>query len=106
MCGVDTEEDFPWPTCEAHYNLVTSFTDFYSWAWNCQKEPHGHVHIWIGGASDCEEEYSIIGELVGEETSRNLVSLSFTHHKELYRKGIFSCTGSADVSQTPEQVKP
>lgn len=64
------------------------------------------MHIWIGGASDCEEEYSIIGELVGEETSRNLVSLSFTHHKELYRKGIFSCTGSADVSQTPEQVKP
>ena len=106
LCGVDMEEDYPWPTCATHYNLATSFQDFYSWVIYSHYEPHGHAHLWIGGAVDCEEDYSKISELVGEETSRNLVSLAFTHRRELYRNGFFSCVGSADVSQKSKEVNP
>lgn len=105
LCGADVEEHYPWPTCEMHYKLATSFTDFYSWVWNCQNDPHDSVHIWIGGTIDCEEDYAKIGELLGEETMRSLITLSFIYRKALYRNGLFSCTGSADVSQKPEEVK-
>lgn len=33
MCHARAEEFYAWPTCEMHYNLATSFTDFYSWVW-------------------------------------------------------------------------
>ena len=104
MCGVDVDKDYPWPTCESHYELVTSYTDFYSWVWASLYDPHGPVHIWIGGIVDCEDTYAKIGEIAGEETARNLVRLAFVHRKEMYRSGFFSCEGNADASEQPEEV--
>lgn len=105
MCGVDVEEDYPWPTCEAHYKLVTSYSDFYSWVWASLYDPHGPVHIWIGGMLDCTNTYAKIRELVGEETARKLIKLGFVHRKELFRSGFFTCEGKVDVSAREDEVK-
>ncbi|CAM9856817.1 unnamed protein product [Pylaiella littoralis] len=103
-CGYESTDTYSWPTCETHYKLVTEFSDFYSFVWDSLYDPHGPVHIWIGGVLDCEETYSKIGDLVGEDAAESLAMLSFCHRKSMYRDGFFKCEGSAEVSETPETL--
>lgn len=68
-------------------------------------DPHGAVHIWIGGVVDCEDTYAVnIQELVGEDTARDLAMLAFVHRKDMFRDGIFSCEGSVAVTESPAEV--
>lgn len=68
-------------------------------------DPHGPVHIWIGGVLDCEETYAgIVEELVGKETAQDLAMLAFVHRKDMFRDGIFSCEGNASVTESPDEV--
>ena len=53
MCGVRVQSFYPWPTCETHYNLNQDHSDFYSWVWKSMYDPHGPVHLWLGGLMDC-----------------------------------------------------
>lgn len=105
MCGIDTSATYPWPTCETHYELATEYSDFYSYVWESLYDPHGPVHIWIGGVLDCEDTYSKIRELVGEYNAGVLAMYSFVHRKNLYREGFFSCEGTAEVSDKPDEVR-
>ncbi|CAM9627145.1 unnamed protein product, partial [Pylaiella littoralis] len=103
-CGYNSTDAYPWPTCKTHYELVTAFSDFYSFVWESLYDPHGPVHVWIGGELDCEETFSEIGDLVGEDAAESLAILSFCHRKRLYRGGIFKCEGSAEVSEKPDEL--
>lgn len=105
MCGAQIDESFPWPTCSMHYDMVTSYTDFYSWVWYSLYDPHGPVHIWIGGVLDCEDTYEEIASLVGPEIAEELALYSFIHRKNLFRQGLFYCEGTASVDQTPSEVR-
>lgn len=104
MCHMRVEDAYPWPTCEMHYDLATQYDDFYSWVWASLYDPHGPVHIWIGGVLDCEVTYQKIAALVGEEVAAELAMLSFVHRKNMFRDGFFACEGTADVSESPEEV--
>ncbi|CBN79225.1 TYRosinase family member (tyr-4) [Ectocarpus siliculosus] len=104
LCGADMEKAFPWPTCTSHYDLATGYSDFYSWVWQSLYDPHGPVHIWVGGVLDCEETYERIEGLVGKIAASQLAEQSFIHRKNLYRDGIFKCDGRADVAQSSEEV--
>lgn len=104
-CGDDISVFYPWPTCESHYSLVTSFSDFYSWVWESMFDPHGPVHIWIGGVMDCEETYQTIENLVGSAAAGTLATYSFVHRKNLYREGLFNCEGTASLDESPEEVR-
>ncbi|CAN0178829.1 unnamed protein product [Ectocarpus sp. 13 AM-2016] len=104
LCGADMQKAFPWPTCTSHYDLATGYSDFYSWVWQSLNEPHGPVHIWVGGVLDCKETYERIEGLVGKMAASQLAAQSFTHRKNLYRDGIFKCDGRADVAQSSKEV--
>lgn len=88
-----------------HYQLATEYTDFYSWVWYSAYDPHGPVHVWLGGVVDCEDTYEGIAKLVGEDTARKLSFISFVHRKNLFRDGIFKCEGSVDVAESPDEVR-
>lgn len=88
-----------------HYELATEYSDFASWVWNSLYDPHGPVHVWLGGVLDCEETYREIGHLVGQEIAKDLAYISFYHRKNLFRDGIFKCEGNADVKSAPEEVR-
>lgn len=105
MCGANIDESFPWPTCSMHYDMVTAYSDFYSWVWYSLYDPHGPVHIWIGGVLDCENTYEEIASLVGADIAEELALYSFIHRKNLFRDGIFSCTGTVPVGDTPDEVR-
>ena len=96
VCGIGTESGFPWPTCKVHYELLARHSDFYGWVWDAQYDPHGPVHIWLGGVMDCEASYARIIDLVGIKTGTNLAMLSFIHRKNLYREGVFKCAGPGE----------
>lgn len=102
-CGHRFEDAYPWPTCEAHYNLTMSYSDFYSWVWDGQYGAHGNAHIWLGGVVDCADEYAEIAGLVGEATAAKLAVLAFTHRKNMYRDGIWYCASEVSGSQRREQ---
>lgn len=104
MCGGRVDKAFPWPTCEMHYSMVADYSDFYSWVWHSLYDPHGPVHIWIGGVLDCEETYAHIASLVGPGIADQLAMYSFIHRKNLYRQGFFSCTGTTSIEQAPADV--
>lgn len=104
MCGGDVSDIYPWPTCSSHFDLATSYTDFYSWVWESLYDPHGPVHIWIGGVLDCDPTYDLIGDLVGEEISSSLSLYSFLHRKNLYRDNFFSCEGTVGIDVPPSEV--
>ncbi|CAM9999705.1 unnamed protein product, partial [Ectocarpus fasciculatus] len=105
MCDAKVDEYYPWPTCEMHYDLATAYSDFYSWVWYSLYDPHGPVHIWIGGCLDCEETYVGIADLVGPDIAEELALYSFIHRKNLFREGIFMCEGNtAAVAETPEEL--
>lgn len=104
VCAARAEVLYPWPTCSQHYDLATSYPDFYSWVLESLYSPHGPIHIWIGGMLDCEETYAKVSDLVGKELGERLALLSFFQRKNLFRDGIFSCVGSADVSEQPEEA--
>ena len=104
MCGVRVEEEYSWPDCQSHYDLNVDYTDFYSWVWKSLYDPHGPVHVWIGGVMDCDETYDKIALLVGKEIAAELAYFSFVHRKNLFRSGLFKCVSLADVEETPDQV--
>lgn len=104
MCGIDTSDTYPWPSCSTHYELATEYDSFYSYVWESLYDPHGPVHIWIGGVLDCERSYAQIGELIGEYNAGQLAMFSFVHRKNMYRENIFKCEGVAGVNQKPDEV--
>lgn len=91
MCGARSEPYFPWPTCKMHYELTMSHSGFYGWVWDAQYDPHGTVHIWLGGVLDCEEAYARVKSLVGDDAGTQLATLSFIHRKNMYREDMFKC---------------
>lgn len=105
MCGRRVEEKYPWPNCQTHYDLTTSYTDYYSWVWDSLYDPHGPVHVWLGGVLDCDETYSKIGDLVGVDIAADLAYYAFVHRKNLFRSGYFQCTGTAGVDESPDSVR-
>lgn len=54
---------------------------------------------------DCEETYKEIAGLIGPDNAQDLAFMSFAHRKNLYRDGIFSCTGTASIEEAPEDVR-
>lgn len=106
FCGADMQTIFPWPTCESHYNLVTQYSDFYSWVWYSLYDPHGPVHVYAGGVLDCRDTYKKIGEIIGNQSvAEELAIYAFIHRKNLYRSGYFKCEGSVDTSEKPDKVR-
>lgn len=105
ICGLRVQDRYPWPTCETHYDLTTSYTDFYSWVWDSMYDPHSAVHLWIGGMVDCSAMYNEIRGLAGDDVADNLAYISFVHRKNLYRGGFWKCARGVDDSIASEEVQ-
>lgn len=95
---------YPWPSCKVHHKLTTMYNTFYSWTWHSLYDPHGPVHVWLGGVMDCDATYARIKNLVGPEIAQDLATISFVHRKNAFRNGVFKCTGSAQITDAPDKV--
>ena len=105
LCQVTVDEYLDWPNCQIHYDLTTTNRDFYSWVWESMGDPHGPIHLWLGGVMNCENMYNQIGRLVGADIAATLAFLAVTHRRSLFCEGPWSCEGDkVTVDVTPEEV--
>lgn len=105
QCQASVDGYLTWPDCSAHYELLTTNTAFYSWVYNSMDSPHEPVHFWLGGQLDCATMYNRIGNLVGAEIAETLSFLAGPHRKGLFHEGVWGCTRSASVGETPYEVR-
>lgn len=51
-----------WPYCPDHYNLTfgAEYGSFYEYIWTAGYVPHGPIHYYIGGYTNCENEESML----------------------------------------------
>ncbi|CAM9151095.1 unnamed protein product [Choristocarpus tenellus] len=103
MCGLNSIDYFPLPSCESHY-LLSLYRNFYSWVWDSMYDPHGSVHIWIGGVLDCKKNFAYIADITDEEVAETLAELAFIHRKNLFRDNIFKCEGHPPADASPQEV--
>lgn len=104
MCDKRTTELYPWPTCDVHYNLVTDYSDWYSFAWMVLYQPHGPVHAWIGGMMNCDETLGTISDLIGKENTDSLMLYAFDQRKEFWLNDFFDCDGYAKEGAEGDKV--
>ena len=104
MCGTRVEDMYMWPNCNAHYDLITLYDDFYSYVWTSLYDPHGPVHVWLGGVVDCESTFDKIADLTNREVAREMSYYSFIYRKNMWRAGYFKCSGSVEIEEKPGAV--
>lgn len=105
-CQVNVDEYLAWPNCQVHYELTTTSGDFYSWVWESMGDPHGPIHLWLGGVLDCADTYNEIGSLVGPDIAATLAFLAVEHRRSLFCEGVWSCEGDkVSVDAKPEEVR-
>lgn len=84
MCG---RAPMAWVTCTSHYNLLTHYNSWYSFAWQLPYIPHGPVHAFIGGSFGCSDVFDWAETEVGlsSELSFDLRTQMYSFLKNLYR---------------------
>lgn len=104
MCGADIDVSYPWPSCSTHYALAMYQDEFYSWVWESLYDPHGPIHVWIGGVLDCGGTFSKIADLVGDVLAEKMALLAFVYRKNAFRSGYFKCEGTAQIDEASADV--
>lgn len=68
-------------------------------------DPHGPIHLWLGGVMDCESMYNKIGTLVGADIAAILAFLAVAYRRESFCEGNWRCKGDkVTVDVKPEEV--
>ena len=54
-----------WPFCADHYNVTfsSSYDSWYDWTWMAGYVPHGPIHYYIGGYTNCDDLTSQFEEI-------------------------------------------
>jgi len=53
-----------WPFCADHYNITFEVDSWYEWVWSGGYTPHGPIHYYIGGYTNCGDllsEFEALG---------------------------------------------
>lgn len=104
-CQTRIDAYLAWPTCPIHYDLLTTNPDYYSWAWDTMADPHGGVHLWLGGYLDCDLMYNKIGNLVGVDIANEFAYLANAHRKGMFCEETWICNRIASEEETPYEVR-
>ena len=67
-------------------------------------DPHGGVHLWMGGYLDCDLMYNKIGHLVGADIANEFAYLANAHRKGLFCEETWICNRTASDDETPYEV--
>ena len=105
QCQTSADGYLTWPNCEAHYELVTTNHEFYSWVWGSMGDPHGPIHFWLGGNIDCDTTYNKMANLVGDEIAEMFAFLANGHRKGLFCDKVWGCKRTASVDEKPYEVR-
>lgn len=100
-CGKMTLESMPSANCAAFHGLLQQPT-LAEYARFVSYDPHGPVHILLGGTLNCEAAYDRLGALFSEAEVADYREFAFGHHKNLFRWGILTCEAEQDSCSCPD----
>ena len=95
-----------WPTCEKHFDFLSTYNTWADMALQFPYEPHGPVHAIIGGtASDCAADFDGLVPTFGAELVNSWKAHSFNAVKDLYRRGLRVPATFCDAGTPASQCK-
>lgn len=101
FCNVSLGYDI-WPSCATHYNLTFEPQSgaFYNWIWKASYAPHGPIHYFIGGYTNCGPLGEELANVTGADALESFARMMVVLPKQLYRDfKLDSPTCSADTPQ-------
>eukprot|EP00638_Chattonella_subsalsa_P009523 CAMPEP_0117752828 /NCGR_PEP_ID=MMETSP0947-20121206/11857_1 /TAXON_ID=44440 /ORGANISM="Chattonella subsalsa, Strain CCMP2191" /LENGTH=591 /DNA_ID=CAMNT_0005571583 /DNA_START=328 /DNA_END=2103 /DNA_ORIENTATION=+ len=101
MCGLSLTDYLQVSDCSSFQRLMTTST-LEQFAKFVSYDPHGPVHILLGGTLNCEESYARLHELFDEDQANDFTSFAFGFHKNLYRWGILTCEEGQEYCSCPD----
>eukprot|EP00638_Chattonella_subsalsa_P009251 CAMPEP_0117750630 /NCGR_PEP_ID=MMETSP0947-20121206/10488_1 /TAXON_ID=44440 /ORGANISM="Chattonella subsalsa, Strain CCMP2191" /LENGTH=616 /DNA_ID=CAMNT_0005568845 /DNA_START=104 /DNA_END=1951 /DNA_ORIENTATION=+ len=104
MCGVDPSDLFPVSKCDKFQTLLM-YDTLVDWGKAVSYDPHGPVHILLGGAVGCKDAYERLNELFDEDTVHDLTQFAFGLHKNLFRWDLIVCEEGKDYCTCPDLEK-
>mmetsp|Transcript_38113 Transcript_38113/g.49175 ORF Transcript_38113/g.49175 Transcript_38113/m.49175 type:complete len:640 (+) Transcript_38113:38-1957(+) len=91
QCGADSSLYFGMPDCQVLSTLLNERT-LAAYMQDISYDPHGPIHIQLGGAVGCEEAYDAMRDYFDNERElKYLKAQAFIFHKSAYRGGIMVC---------------
>jgi len=104
-CGADPSKYYGMPTC-AVVEALTAKAGFEEYMEYVSYDPHGPVHIQLGGAYNCAAAYDALLPLLGGDAAAldQLKALAFVFHKGAYRAGYLTCATADGTCYCPEEA--
>mmetsp|Transcript_30141 Transcript_30141/g.38713 ORF Transcript_30141/g.38713 Transcript_30141/m.38713 type:complete len:635 (+) Transcript_30141:70-1974(+) len=104
MCGVESADWYPVPDCSSFQSLYQkdSLQEFGKYV---SYDPHGPVHIILGGALHCTESYHRLYDVFGADADDQVgyfQAFAYAAHKNLYRWDIIQCGDEEQSCSCPD----
>ena len=93
-----------WPSCGMHWNLTfdTGYNTWYQWVWDAGYAPHGPIHDYIGGYTNCgnlhEDLLNILPTGAIDSFAKFMVVLPKSLYRAFYLTPPEYCTEDTPVS--------
>jgi len=101
MCGIISSKHYRVADCQSFYALYHKST-LEDYAEYVSYNPHGPIHMFIGGSINCEDAYNKLYAHFPPDVAKNLTAQAFDFHKNLYRWGILDCPEGKEFCLCPD----
>ena len=87
LCGTSAFNFAGFPSCALHHNLTfgSGYESWYDWVWHASYNPHGPVHVAIGGTTNCAEQYDSLNGTLSRADLQRLRVFSYVTLKSGWR---------------------
>lgn len=92
------------PDCESHH-MALSYTSWTRFGAEIMYNPHGPIHILIGGAGNADWKTKLEALDYDLKNAMYWVPSAFSRQKNMYRKGILSCPDICSMDTPMEDCK-
>ena len=96
------------PSCALHHNLTfgTLGASWYDWVWHASYDPHGPVHVAIGGTFNCRAQYDSLNETVIPKDLERLRVFSYVTLKSGWRAHLVEMPKYCSMDTPQEECTP
>lgn len=92
------------PDCESHHRVL-SYTEWNQFGQEIMYNPHGPIHLLVGGVGNVDWNNALKAMNYDLETAMYWVPSAFSRQKNMYRKGILECPDICSIDTPMEDCK-
>ena len=92
------------PDCESHHRVLSN-TESNQFGQEIMYNPHGPIHLLVGGVGNVDWNNALKAMNYDLETAMYWVPSAFSRQKNMYRKGILECPDICSIDTPMEDCK-